>query len=169
MSLTGAALLATASSYVAYLTLTFWYVVPALRDRSPASALVPLLWIHMFRYVALQLFSAQEFGLDASDAVRDEIAYGDFVGAVLALGSLFALRFRWRFTMVLVWIFVLATVIDLGNAFIQGVREDLFESATDVSWMILIFYVPALWISTALVAWQLLRARGEGLHQAQAA
>lgn len=43
-------------------------------------------------------------------------------------------------------------------------REDLFESATDISLMILIFYVPALWISTALVAWQLLRSRREGLH-----
>lgn len=127
------------------------------------------MWVHTFRYIALQLFSAQEYGLEASHAVRDEIAFGDLVGAVLALASLFALRFRLRFSAGLIWLFVLATVIDLGNAVVQGVREDLFESATDTSWMILIFYVPALWISTALVAWQLLRARGEGLHQAQAA
>jgi len=118
----------------------------------------------VFRYIALQLFSAQEYGLEASDPLRDEIAFGDLLGAVLALASLFALRFRWRYSAALIWLFVLATVIDLGNAFVQGVREDLFESATDISWMILIFYVPALWISVTLVAWQLLRARRDGLH-----
>lgn len=90
--------------------------MPALRKWAPAVALVPLLWVHTFRFIALQLFSSQEYGFEASDAVRDEIAYGDLLGAVLALASLFALRFR----AALIWLFVFATVIDLGNAFVQG-------------------------------------------------
>jgi hypothetical protein len=37
----------------------------------------------------------------------------------------------------------------------MGIREDLFDRAADLSWLILAFYVPALWVSVALVAWRL--------------
>jgi len=47
-------------------------------------------------------------------------------------------------------------VADLGNALVVGLREELFERATGVSWLILTFYVPALWLTTALTAWQLM-------------
>jgi hypothetical protein len=50
----------------------------------------------------------------------------------------------------------LATVVDLGNALVLGLREDLFARASGVSWLILTFYVPAFWVTTGLVVWQLL-------------
>jgi len=43
VSLTGAALLATTASYVVYLTIAWWYVVPALRKWAPVVAIGPLL------------------------------------------------------------------------------------------------------------------------------
>jgi hypothetical protein len=52
-------------------------------------------------------------------------------------------------------------VLDLGNAAVMGIREHLFDKATDVSWLILTFYVPALWVSVALVVWRLWTRRGE--------
>jgi hypothetical protein len=79
----------------------------------------------------------------------------------LALATLYALRSRWRLAIPLAWVFVAATVIDLSNAAIMGIREDLFDRAADVSWLILTFYVPALWVSVALVAWRLWTRRGK--------
>lgn len=79
---------------------------------------------------------------------------------MLALTTLYALRFRPRLAIPLAWVFVVATVVDLANAAVQGIREDLFDKAWDVSWLILTFYVPALWVSVVLVAWRL--RRGEG-------
>jgi hypothetical protein len=58
-------------------------------------------------------------------------------------------------------VFVAATVLDLGNAAVMGIREGLFDKAADVSWLILTFYVPALWVSVVLVAWALWTRRGE--------
>jgi hypothetical protein len=55
----------------------------------------------------------------------------------------------------LAWVFVAATVIDLTNAAVMGIRQDPFDKAADVSWLILTFYVPALWVSVVLVAWRL--------------
>ena len=81
----------------------------------------------------------------------------------LAPATLYALRHRWRMAIPLAWGFVVATVLDLGNAAVMGIGEDLFDKATDVSWLILTFYVPALWVSVALVGWQLWTRRDERL------
>ena len=66
-----------------------------------------------------------------------------------------AIRFGSTLWKPLTWLFVFATAVDLGNALVVGLREDLFERASGVSWLILTFYVPALWLTTGLVVWQL--------------
>jgi hypothetical protein len=161
--LTTAALVAMVLSFVVFITAAAWYAVPWLRAVALGAALTPLLWIHAFRYVALQLFSAQEFGFAVPDPTRDQIVYGDLIGMGLALATLCALHYRWRLAIPLAWGFVVATVLDLSNAAVMGIREDLFDKATDVSWLILTFYVPALWVSVALVVWQLWTRRDQRL------
>ena len=157
LSLTLAAVLSMFASFAVFGLATAWYAVPWLRDRPFELAVVPLLWTHAFRYVALQLFSAQQFGLTASNSAVKEIAYGDLVGAALAVAALVALRRRWSGARLLIWVFVVATVVDLGNALRVGLAESLFDTAHDMSLMILTFYVPMLWISVGLVVWLLLR------------
>ncbi len=44
----------------------------------------------------------------------------------------------------------------------SGIREHLFDKAADLSWLILTFYVPALWVSVMLVAWRLWTREGSG-------
>lgn len=155
MDLKAAASLAMILSFVAYGTAAVWYAAPRMRVAPVAAAITPLLWIHAFRYVALQLFSSQMFGFAIRDLTLNEIVYGDLIGSVLALATLYALRFRSRFAIPLAWVLIVATVVDLGNAVVQGIREDLFDKASDVSWLILTFYVPALWVSVVLIAWRL--------------
>ena len=60
--LTAAALAAMTLSFVVFATAAAWYAVPRMRTVALGAAITPLLWIHAFRYVALQLFSAQAFG-----------------------------------------------------------------------------------------------------------
>jgi len=159
--LTAAALVAMILSFVVFAAAAAWYAAPRMRAVALGAAITPLLWIHAFRHVALQLFSAQEFGFSIPDLTRDEIVYGDLIGMVLALATLYALHYRSRVAIPLAWVFVVATVLDLTNAAVMGIREDLFDKAADVSWLILTFYVPALWVSVVLVAWRLWMGRGE--------
>lgn len=142
-------------SFVACAFAAVSYIVPWLKTRPWPQAITPLLAVHLFRHVALQLVSAQRFGFDISNAGRDEIVYGDLAGITLALLALAAIRFGSTVWKMLTWVFVFATVADLGNALVVGLREDLFARASGVSWLILTFYVPALWVTTGLVAWQL--------------
>jgi len=155
VSLTIAAAIAMSASFVAGAFAAVSYVAPWLKTRAWPQAITPLLAVHLFRHVALQLVSAQRFGFDISNAGRDEIVYGDLAGLSLALVALAAIRLGLTLWKPLTWLFVLATVADLGNALVVGLREDLFERASGVSWLILTFYVPALWLTTGLVVWQL--------------
>ena len=139
MTLTAAAAIAMSASFLAGAVVAVSYVAPWLKRNPWPHALTPLLAVHLFRHVALQLFSAQRFGFAISNAGRNEIAYGDLLGMSLALLSLAAIRFGSAIWRPLTWLFVVATVIDLGNALVVGLREDLFERASGVSWLILTF------------------------------
>ena len=168
MSLTSAAALASVLSFVTFAIMAVWYVAPWLATRPRAEALAPLLWIHTLRHIALQIFSAQKFGFAVSDGARDEIAAGDVTGMILAAIALVALNYRAPIAPLLVWLFVAETLFDLVNATIAGVREQLFASASGLTWLILTFYVPLLWVSLGLIVWQLYARRQEPLALAHA-
>lgn len=163
MNLATAGILAMTLSFAAFIAAACWYVAPWLSRRSPAAALIPLLWVHAFRHVALQILSAQKSGFPVSDALRDDILYGDLLGMVLALLAIFAVRNRLGFAIPLVWLFVAATALDLVYGSIGGMREGLLGEASGLTWFILTFYVPLLYTSLGLIVWQLLRRGRETL------
>ena len=49
-------------SLIVFGAIARWYAVPWLKRRPRADSLIGLLWLHVFRYVALQVFSAQRDG-----------------------------------------------------------------------------------------------------------
>ena len=168
MSLTSAAAIGTVLSFFIFVTMAGWYAAPWLRARPRADALTALLWVHAFRYVALQIFSAQKFGFAASDQTRNLIAAGDLIGMLMAIAAIVLLRYRVRAADVVVWAFVAETVVDLIYGTIAGAREQLYESASNVTWLILVFYVPLLWVSLGLMIWLLLRRGGEAVSLVRA-
>jgi hypothetical protein len=163
MTLATAGILAMTLSFVACVAAATWHVAPWLSRRSRAEALIPLLWVHALRHVALQILSAQKSGFRVSDGLRDEILYGDLAGMVLALLAIFAVLTRRGAAIPLVWVFVAATAVDLINGSIGGMREGALGQASGVTWLILTFYVPILYTSLGLIVWQLLHRRGEPL------
>src|SRR5215813_4225494 len=161
MIYTAAAGLASTLSFIVLLLMATWYVIPWLKSRSRAEALTALLWVQAFRYIALQIFSAQKFGFAVSDGARDQIAAGDVIGAILAISAIIALRYKARISIGLTWLFAAETAFDLANSTIAGVNEHLFETTAALTWLILTFYVPILWISLGLIVWQLLIKQNE--------
>ena len=165
MALEAASMSAMSLSFVALGLLTVTEVKPRLERLPVERALVPLLWVHAARHIALQLFSAQSNGFEVSDNVRDQIVYGDLAGMLLAILAITALWQRWRTARLIVWTFVVATILDLANALRGGIVEGLLGKATDVSWLILNFYVPALWVTVGLVVWLLVRGGSFGYEK----
>ena len=116
---------------------------------------------HAFRHVAMQIFSAGEFGLDASEGALRAIAFGDLVSAALALAALWMIRTRSTGALAVTWVFAIVASADLISATAIGVNESLVDTASNVSWVILAFYVPFLWVTIVMVFWQLLARRSE--------
>jgi len=99
-------------SLIVLATIARWYIIPWLNSHARADALIALLWVHVFRYVALQVFSAQAEGFPISNGGAMEIVIGDVAGAVIAFTAIALLRRRSRLAIPLAWL--LAFRIGLG-------------------------------------------------------
>ncbi len=153
-------------SLIVFAAVARWYVVPWLNGRPRGQALAALLWVQVFRYVALQVFSAQTTGFPISDEGAMEIVIGDVAGAVMAFGGIALLRARARLAIPLAWLLVVETAYDTVTNIRGGVREHLMGAASGVTWMILAYFVPIVVVSALLLAWQLWTRRGEALDAA---
>lgn len=149
------------ASLLLFAVIVRWHIAPWLRRLPRADALMVLLWIHVFRYVALQAYSAQHAGFPVSDQGLRDIVLGDVGGAILAFLAIAALRMRWRFGLLLASILVVETVYDTYTNIRGGMQEHLLGQANGLTWLILAFYVPAIVVSTVLIAWQLFSRFGE--------
>src|SRR3984893_6820529 len=116
-------------SLIVFAAAARWYVVPWLNNHTRAEALIALLWIHAFRYVALQVFSAQRDGFPISDGGLKEIVLGDIGGAAIALGAIFVLRHKMRIGIALAWALVAETIYDTVGNIHGGMQEHLFGAS----------------------------------------
>jgi len=148
-----------------FIAIARWYVAPWLAARGRAEALIALLWIHVFRYVALQIFAAQREGFPISMSGALEIVIGDVGGAVMAFAAILLLRRRASAGVVICWLLIVETTFDTFLNIRGGVEEHLMGAATGVTWMILVFFVPAIIASLGLMAWQLVSRRHEALAE----
>jgi hypothetical protein len=161
MTPTVASLIATLLAFVFVAVFAAWYSVPWMRQRPAAVAIAACLWVHVGRIVALQIFSARRFGFDIPLAAAHQIAWGDVLGACLALLGVWLLRRRTAAAFPLLWLFVVETALDLIYGSVLGIRYQATATAHDLTWVILNFYVPVLWGTLFLVVWQLTTRRSE--------
>jgi len=163
--LTAAGITAQLMSFVVLISAVVLIVGPWMRRQPLAIAVSVPLWVHAFRYVALQIFSAQRFGFAASDTLASEIAWGDVAATILAVIGLWMLHFRSPTARLIIWLLVVESVADLVNASVGGIRENALETATGVTWVIVNMYVPGLCVGVGLMVWQLGARRGETLSE----
>jgi hypothetical protein len=150
-------------SLIVFGAIARWYVVPWLQSRERADALIALLWVHVFRYVALQVFSAQRGGFPISDGGAMDIVIGDMAGAAMAFIAIILLRYRVRAGVALAWLLAAETVYDTVENIRGGIHEHLMGAAGGVTWLILVYFVPMVIVSLVLMVWQLYSRRGEAL------
>ena len=153
-------------SLIVFGAIARWYAVPWLKRRQRGDALIALLWVHVFRYVALQVFSAQRDGFPISDGGAMEIVVGDVAGAFMAFVTIALVRRGMRLAIPLAWLLVAETTYDTVSNIHGGVREHLMGAASGVTWFVVVFFVPMVVVSTVLLAWQLYARRGEPLDAA---
>ena len=144
-------------SLIAYALIAVWYVMPRLSRLPREVALVPLLWVHVFRIVGGTILAPGAVDSGVPMEFRLMIGYGDMATALLALIALIALRARFGGAIALVWLFVIVGTLDTVNAIVQSMRDSVFAYPLGVNWVIVAGYVPALVVSSVLIFMRLLR------------
>jgi hypothetical protein len=166
MGLAAANLLASLLSYAVAITIGVWYLAPVVQRRPLADALTVLLWFHVPRYIALQIFSAADVGgLDASTTAQRTIAFGDVATSALAILAIWALRRPFQAGRTLAWLAAIVGTVDLVSATVAGIANDITETASGWTWFVLAFYVPILWVTAVMLLWQLTSRRAEPLAE----
>jgi len=141
-------------SFVVYILLARWYVVPRLAMLPLPAALMPLVFLHAFRHVGLVFLQPQVVGPDLSPGFALPAAWGDFLAALFALLALVALRGRWGTALGLVWLFNVVGALDLVYAVLKGVTLQVQLGA---AYYIPTMVVPALFVTHAMIFGMLLR------------
>jgi len=127
-----------------------WYVWPSLTNLSRNSALIPLIFVHVFRYVGMTVLVTGMVDPKLPREVLAATAYGDLLAAALALASVFALRSNWRVAIPLVWVFNTWGFVDLLNALRSVLQTNLPSFNLGAVWFIYTFYAPVV-IATHLM------------------
>jgi hypothetical protein len=136
-----------------------WYVWPYLTKLSRNSALIPLLFAHVPRYVGMTLLVPGMIDPKLPREFLSGAAYGDLLEATLALASLFALRRNWRFAVGLVWVTNTWGFVDLLNG-VRGVLQ-LNVPSFDLGtiWYIYTFYAPLVLVSHLMIFLVLIKSK----------
>ena len=147
------------TSAVVFAIMAVWYVWPYLSKLSRNSALTPLLWVHVFRYVGMTLLVTEMIDPKLPKEFISGAAYGDLLEAALALVAIFALRSKWSLAIPLVWVANTWGFVDLLNG-LRGVLQinvPSFNLAT--FWYIYTFYAPLVIISHLMIFWVLFKSK----------
>jgi hypothetical protein len=135
------------------------YVWPYLTKLSRNSALIPLLFVHVPRYVGMTLLVPGMIDPKLPGEFLSSAAYGDLLEAALALASIFALRSNWRFAIPLVWVTNTWGFADLLNG-VRGVLQLNVPSYNlSTIWYIYTFYAPLVAVSHLMIFWILIKSK----------
>jgi hypothetical protein len=147
------------TSVVVFAIVAAWYVWPSLTKLSRKAALIPLLWVHVPRYVGMTLLVTGMVDPKLPTEFLSGAAYGDLLEAALAFASIFALRSNWRVAIPLVWVANTWGFVDLLNG-VRGVLQlnvPSFNLAT--FWYVYAFYAPLVLVAHLLIFLVLIKSK----------
>jgi hypothetical protein len=150
------------TSAAVFSLVTAWYVWPYLTRLPRNSALIALLFVHVPRYVGMTLLVTGMVDPNLPGAFLSAAAYGDLLEAALALGSIFALRSKWRFAIPLVWVTNTWGFVDLLNGVRGVVQLNVPSFNLGTLWYVYTFYAPLVVVSHLVIFWVLIRSRSWG-------
>ena len=146
-------------SFVVFGLLAWWYAWTWLKSVDRTTAFTALTFVHALRPIGATVLVASVAGTARPRSFAEAVAYGDLLTSLLAVITLIALRARWSIGFALVWITNVVGTLDLVNALVGGVSNDIARLGMGSFWYVVTSLVPILWIAHALAFALLLRRR----------
>ena len=146
------------SSCLVCVIVVAWYVWPYLTKLTLNAALIPLIFVHVFRYLGMTLLVPGMVDEKLPREVLFTTAYGDLIAAALALSAIVALRNNWRVGIPMAWVFNTFGFIDLLGAIRSVLQVNLPSFYLGSIWFIYTFYAPLVIVSHVLIFWILFKS-----------
>lgn len=151
----------TVLSFVALTLIMRWHILPRLSRLPLEEALIPLIWIHVFRYVALTGFLPGQVSPNAPSGAISTVIFGDTLSGLLALVTVVLLERRTRGAIIAAWIFNIVGLADWALSQVLVTSNDIFQYELGASTLIFVFYVPLLVITHTVMLYWLVRRKGD--------
>ena len=124
-----------------------YWIHPRISKLPINQALLPLVFLNTFRYLGLSFMAKEQFYDGFPQDFLTTVGLLDFTTAILAIISFVALKNKWRFAILLVWIFNVVGFGDLITAFPQFFGLKLYDQDLGFIWLIFITYGLAAFLS----------------------
>ena len=124
-----------------------WWIKPRLANLSIQDALLPFVFLNIFRYLGLTFMAKEQFYDGFPTEFLNTVGLLDFSTAILAIIAAIALKNKWSFAIPLVWIFNIVGFGDLITAFPQFFGLELYNHNLGTIWLVFVTYGLAAFLS----------------------
>jgi hypothetical protein len=119
------------------------------------TAVLPLLFLHCFRYLGLSMLVTGQMAPEVSRDALHIMAYGDFAAGIAALLAVLAVLVKSKLAPMLVLLF---SVVGIGDLIVIGptaYNGGVFAADIGTMWFLLVLYAPTLLLSHIYIAYRL--------------
>ncbi len=117
-----------------------WWIKPRLANLSLHDALLPFVFLNVFRYLGLSFMAKEQFYDGFPTTFLNTVGILDFTTAILAVIAATALKNKWSRAIPLVWIFNIVGFGDLITAFPQFFGLKLYDQNLGFIWLLFVTY-----------------------------
>lgn len=142
-----------------YIVIYRIYLRSWFKAQSFGSAVLPLLLLHVFRYLGLMLLAPGQIDPALPREALLVIAWGDFASGACALVAAIAVHHRWPPATWLVGLFSLVGFADFFVVGVTAAKIGIFDADIGMMWFLAAFFAPALLLSQIYIAYRLVRNR----------
>ncbi len=133
-------------SFTIFFLIAKWYLEKRISSQNKFEILAFLLIINVFRYLPLSLYLPGQVSAEFPTHVKDIIAHGDFLSGILAFIALLVVKSKSRFAKPAIWLFSIASIIDMIFALTFAMTYKVYELSLGVNYFIVAVYVPMLMV-----------------------
>ncbi|VXB64726.1 conserved membrane hypothetical protein [Flavobacterium sp. 9AF] len=134
-------------SIVVFFLLGKWYLEPKMGIYSKYKILQILFLINVFRYLPLSLYMPGQVAENFPEKVKEIVAHGDFLAAIVALITLLLIKNKSRFTTLFINVFCIISCVDMVLALVFAMYAKVYLLPLGVNYFTIALYVPLLIIA----------------------
>lgn len=139
------------SSMLVFFLILKWYVVPKITKETKYDILALLLLVNVFRYLPLSLFMPGQVSADFPPYLKEIVAHGDFLSAIMALIALLLLKSNKRSAVTFTWLFSVVSIIDMVVVLTLAMSEKVYQLPLGANYFTVSVYVPLLIIIQVVI------------------